>query len=74
MTIEISMKIISDLHTDNTFLLSLRSACSAINNDEPEDVLGGLDTSIKLNWSEDHGNHILVHLADAPAHGKGELR
>ena len=53
------------------YYLFTKSECpKRVNPDEPEDVLGGLDASTKLDWSKDHGNHILVHLADAPAHGR----
>ena len=41
-----------------------------VNPDEPEDVLGGLEATIGLNWNKDHQNHIIVHMADAAAHGK----
>ena len=39
--------------------------------DTPEDVIGGLNQALKLNWPEASGSRILFHLADAPPHGRG---
>lgn len=38
--------------------------------DAPEDVLGGLNKAIQLNWLESSGTRIIFHLADAPPHGR----
>ena len=36
-------------------------------DDGPEDVLGGLEAAINLNWSSK--NKVLIHVGDAPQHG-----
>ena len=38
--------------------------------DAPEDVIGGLDQAVKLTWPESSGSRLLIHLGDAPPHGK----
>ena len=37
-------------------------------NDEPEDMLGGLDQALKLDWKGK--TRIIILVADAPCHGK----
>jgi hypothetical protein len=37
-------------------------------SDTPEDVLGGLQTALRLSWH--HQTRCIVHIADAPAHGR----
>ena len=36
--------------------------------DEPEDVAGGLKKMLSLSWKGD--TRIIIHIADAPAHGE----
>ena len=38
--------------------------------DGPEDVFGGLEQMIGLDWSEDGSTHMLFHIADWPCHGR----
>ena len=38
--------------------------------DIPEDVIGGMDRAVSLNWPEKSGSRIIFHLGDAPPHGK----
>ena len=37
--------------------------------DLPEDLFGGLQAGINLDWDENHKNRIMLSLADAPVHG-----
>lgn len=37
--------------------------------DAPEDVIGGLNKAVQLNWLETSGTRIIFHLCDAPPHG-----
>jgi hypothetical protein len=37
--------------------------------DWPEDVLGGLQTALDLEWPAEGGTRMVYHLADAPPHG-----
>ncbi|CAG8463713.1 6459_t:CDS:1, partial [Racocetra persica] len=40
-----------------------------VNNDKPEDVLGGLDAAItQMTWS--NATRVLIHIGDAPPHGR----
>jgi hypothetical protein len=57
------------------FTTSLREVRSFIGklrahggNDTPEDVLGGLQTALRLSWH--HQTRCIVHIADAPVHGR----
>jgi hypothetical protein len=38
--------------------------------DRPEDVLGGLNKTLSLNWAADSGTKLIFHTCDYPAHGK----
>jgi len=38
--------------------------------DEPEDVVGGLNQALILNWPASGGTNVIFHVADAPPHGK----
>ena len=50
-----------------------RSFCSKIvatgGGAGPEDVFGGLEHAINLNWSDDAGTKVIFHICDAPCHG-----
>ncbi|KAI6231699.1 Efk-1 [Aphelenchoides besseyi] len=39
-------------------------------NDIPEDVLGGLNKALNLNWSETDNTKVIFHICDQPAHGR----
>ncbi|KAI6224338.1 Efk-1 [Aphelenchoides fujianensis] len=39
-------------------------------NDTPEDVLGGLDKALSLEWSSEDNTTVIFHICDQPAHGK----
>ena len=58
--------------TDNweQFARSVQSveAQACPGNDEPEDLLGGLDQALKLQWQS--RTRVLILIADAPCHGK----
>lgn len=38
-------------------------------DDGPEDVFGGLQKAVTLNWSMNAGTKVMFHIADAPCHG-----
>jgi hypothetical protein len=38
--------------------------------DEPEDVFGGIEKALTVNWREQGDSRLIFHLADAPCHGK----
>uniref|UniRef100_A0AC34FKG4 Alpha-type protein kinase domain-containing protein n=1 Tax=Panagrolaimus sp. ES5 TaxID=591445 RepID=A0AC34FKG4_9BILA len=38
--------------------------------DDAEDVFGGLDKALSLDWCDEYGTKIIYHIADAPCHGK----
>jgi len=54
-----------------TGLNTIRSQLSPINasggGDAPEDIAGGLDQVLKLDW--ECNTRLLIHVADAPCHG-----
>ena len=37
--------------------------------DEPEDVVGGMDRALSLDWPSSSGSRVLFHLGDSPPHG-----
>eukprot|EP00080_Pristionchus_pacificus_P016921 PDM76941.1 efk-1 [Pristionchus pacificus] len=37
--------------------------------DHPEDVFGGLDTALDLDWSDKFGTKVMFHICDYPCHG-----
>ena len=55
-----------DVEVFETFVGKIK-ARSTGNADFPEDVFGGLEETIKLNWS--YPNRVIFHIADAPQHG-----
>uniref|UniRef100_A0A914PV31 Alpha-type protein kinase domain-containing protein n=1 Tax=Panagrolaimus davidi TaxID=227884 RepID=A0A914PV31_9BILA len=38
--------------------------------DSPEDVFGGIQQALNLEWQEEFGTKVIFHIADAPCHGK----
>ncbi|KAF0536075.1 kinase-like protein [Gigaspora margarita] len=57
----------NSLEKFKTYITNKVTAIS--NNDEPEDVLGGLNAAItEMTWS--HATRILIHIGDAPPHGR----
>ena len=48
--------------------------CNAIkpmmNKDTAEDVFGGLEKMLRLDWSTDGSTRYLFHIADSPCHGR----
>ncbi|CAG8617434.1 1592_t:CDS:2 [Cetraspora pellucida] len=52
------------------FKMYLTNKVTAIGgNDEPEDVLGGLDAAItEMTWS--NATRVIIHIGDAPSHGR----
>jgi len=54
-----------DIESVETFIHSLVANGGG---DTPEDVLGGLNQALNLNWSSDA--RVLIHVGDAPPHGK----
>ncbi|KAI6227529.1 Efk-1 [Aphelenchoides fujianensis] len=42
----------------------------AWDNDDPEDVLGGLNKALGLKWSRLDNTKVIFHICDQPAHGK----
>ncbi|GMS99005.1 hypothetical protein PENTCL1PPCAC_21180, partial [Pristionchus entomophagus] len=38
-------------------------------DDGPEDVFGGLDAALNLDWSDNCGTKVVFHICDAPCHG-----
>uniref|UniRef100_A0A914Y6Z4 CCHC-type domain-containing protein n=1 Tax=Panagrolaimus superbus TaxID=310955 RepID=A0A914Y6Z4_9BILA len=38
--------------------------------DDAEDVFGGLDKALSLDWNNEYGTKVIYHIADAPCHGK----
>jgi Mg-chelatase subunit ChlD len=55
----------SSVGTVHNFLDRLEASGGA---DIPEDVLGGIQQAINASWKQQ--NRIIVHIADAPAHGR----
>eukprot|EP00741_Cyanophora_paradoxa_P015434 tig00020875_g14897.t1 len=53
--------------SEEAFVQSLGAVAATGGADETEDVLGGLEAALKLNWSG--RRRVLVHIADAPSHG-----
>ena len=53
----------ADLHN----FIARADAYSSENPDGPEDVAGALKKALSLNWKGD--TRIIIHIADAPAHG-----
>ena len=51
------------------FSTFLRNVLCIGGNDFPEEVLGALDRTRSLNWSNDSESKQIFHIADAPAHG-----
>ena len=45
----------------------INSVAATGGGDACEDVFGGLEEALKMDWQ--HKNRILVHIADAPQHG-----
>lgn len=45
----------------------VKNVCTIANNDTPEDVAGGLNLGLKMNWKSDAKYAILI--SDAPCHG-----
>ncbi|KAI6204775.1 hypothetical protein M3Y94_00715800 [Aphelenchoides besseyi] len=39
-------------------------------NDFPEDVLGGLNKALSLDWSETDNTKVIFHICDQPPHGR----
>ena len=56
-----------DVHVFENFVGKIRPQ-SAGRADFPEDVLGGLEATINLNWS--CPNRMIFHIGDAPQHGQ----
>ncbi|KAF0541053.1 kinase-like protein [Gigaspora margarita] len=57
----------NSLEKFKTYITNKVTAIS--NNDEPEDVLGGLNAAItEMTWS--NATRILIHIGDAPPHGR----
>uniref|UniRef100_A0AC34G222 VWFA domain-containing protein n=1 Tax=Panagrolaimus sp. ES5 TaxID=591445 RepID=A0AC34G222_9BILA len=38
--------------------------------DGPEDVFGGIDKVLNLQWTDECGTKVIFHIADAPCHGR----
>jgi hypothetical protein len=38
-------------------------------DDSAEDVAGGLDMALQQKWGRESGTRLILHIADAPAHG-----
>ena len=53
----------ADLHN----FIARSNAITGRNGDFPEDVAGGLQKALSLTWKGD--TRIIIHIADAPAHG-----
>ena len=49
---------------------SMLSVVNTGNFDIPEDVFGGLEKMLQLDWSAAAGTRVVFHFADAPCHGQ----
>lgn len=38
--------------------------------DDTEDVLGGVDKALSLNWNQEFSSKVIFHICDAPCHGE----
>lgn len=55
----------SDADHVRSFISDLRASGG---NDIPEDVLGGIHQALNLSWT--HQSRLIIHIADAPPHGR----
>lgn len=54
----------------DSFRRHVHSVKAGGGGDGPEDVLGGLQHCVNLTWPRSSGARLIIHVADAPPHGK----
>lgn len=62
--------VITDFTSPGAMLDSIQDVHAEGGNDTAEDVAGGLQKVCNLEWDDEATMRVVIHIADAPAHGR----